>query len=528
MYSNKHIVKDKATHTGISYWNDSIGAPIEFSKLDKNIETDVVIVGGGIAGLSIAYCIARTGKRVCIVDDASLGSGETGHTTAHLVNALDDRYYELEQMYGKETAKLIADSHTTAINFIEETISRENIECDFKRVDGYLFLHPSDKKENLEKEFAAAKRAGLRVEIKNSIPGMKNAGACLCFKDQAQFHPMKYLAGLSKAIEVKGGQIFTNTHAKEISSEGIVTDEGYRISAQYVVVATNSPVNDKYAMHLKQFPYRTYVIGATVPKGSLPQALWWDTGDFEANPNFPPYHYIRLQDFDNEHDLLICGGEDHPTGLADADVIPEENRFLLLESWARERFPMIETVVYAWSGQVLEPHDSLAYIGKNPWDKKNVFIATGDSGNGMTHGTIAGLLINDLIHGVKNEWAAIYDPSRFHLFASGKTLLGENINGIIAYIRNNPDGDAPLDLQPGKEGQIINREGKKYGAYIDHENHFHLVSATCTHLGCTIKWNNAEKSWDCPCHGSRFSYEGKILNGPANKNLEHHTAAYNG
>jgi glycine/D-amino acid oxidase-like deaminating enzyme/nitrite reductase/ring-hydroxylating ferredoxin subunit len=391
-------------------------------------------------------------------------------------------------------------------------------------VNGYLFLHPSDKIESLNDELTAAKEAGIEITHHMKIPGMKQVeGGCLEFANQAQFHPLLYLKGLAEAAVRNGVQIFTETHAKEIDSSGIVTEEGFKVKAANVVVCTNTPVNNRVAIHLKQYPYRTYVIGALIKKGELPEALWWDTGDMQVNENIPPYHYVRTEPFNDMFDLLISGGEDHPTGLAEAEVILEENRYTILEMWTRKHFPITE-VVYKWSGQVMEPMDGLAFIGRNPMDKNNVYIATGDSGNGMTHGTIAGLLIDDLINERENDWERIYNPSRFKIFKSGKTFFSEVIGSMRKYNETNPkhpDGVSLNDIKPG-EGKIIEMNGKKFGCYCDQDESLHLVNAKCTHLGCTVHWNNFEKSWDCPCHGSRFTYEGEILNGPAIKPLDYH------
>jgi glycine/D-amino acid oxidase-like deaminating enzyme/nitrite reductase/ring-hydroxylating ferredoxin subunit len=507
----------------MSYWLDSV-APVKFESLKENISTDIVIVGGGITGVSIAYCLMQSGKKVVLVEDGNIGSGETGRTTAHLVCALDDRYYELERIYGEEDIRLIAESHKSAIDLIERTINYEKIECDFERLDGYLFLHPTDKEESLEKELKAAQKAGVEVVELPVTPGMKDVSRCLKFYNQAQFHPMKYLHGLTKVIRERGGKIYTDTKAVKIDHTGITTEDGFEVKAEYVVVATNTPVNNKYVMHLKQYPYRTYVIGARVKKNSIAKALWWDTGDFSQNAEIPPYHYVRLQKLDNEYDLLICGGEDHPVGLVEDDKVNEEDRYGLLEYWLRARFDIID-IVYQWSGQIMEPMDSLAYIGHNPKDEKNVFIATGDSGNGLTHGTIAGILITDLINGKQNPWEKIYDPSRFKIFTSGKTYFKELIGGMLNYLRQKPKDAKSVELQsilPG-HGKIVELDGKKFGVYRDDKDQFHMVSAECTHLKCIIKWNNDEQSWDCPCHGSRFTVDGKVLNGPANKVLSYYS-----
>ena len=508
-----------------SYWIDSI-QPISYSQLNKNLKTEVVIVGGGIAGVTTAYCLAKSGKKVILVEDGNIGSGETGRTTAHLVTALDDRYYELEKMHGKSKAKLLAQSHKTAIDFIEHVSLHLNIQCDFERLFGYLFLHPSDSRDSLPRELKAAKDAGLVVEELPYIPGTNDVNPCIRFSGQAQFHPLKYLKGLCEAIEKLGGLIYTGTHAIKIDHEGIVTKEGFKVDAQHVVVATNTPVNNKYVIHLKQYPFRTYVIGAKVKKGNIPKSLWWDTGDFSLNKNIPPYHYVRLHELDESNDLLICGGEDHPTGIADEDKINESDRYALLENWLRQHF-RVDEIVYQWSGQVMEPKDSIAYIGRNPLDKHNVYIATGDSGNGMTHGTIAGMLITDIINGKKNEWEDLYDPRRIKILSTAEIYLKEIATRIAAPFKKKSHESEPDDLNniPVNEGKIIEVGGDKFAAYRDEDNRLHILNAKCTHLGCTVKWNNDEKSWDCACHGSRFTHQGKVINGPANKDLVNYTNA---
>jgi len=509
------------THDTI--WINSV-APLAFSKLTENIETDVVIVGGGVSGVSIAYNLVKVGKKVVIVEDGFIGSGETGRTTAHLVTALDNRYYELERIFGGKTTALIAESHRSAIDFIERAVHTEHIDCDFERVDGYLMLHPSDKEESLEKEFEAAEKAGLSVEKINFAPGFAGyEGPVLRFTDQAQFHPLKYIRGLCNFITGNGGSVYTNTRAKEIDHTGVRTETGFRINARHIVVATNSPVNNKVAEHLKQYAYRTYVIAAKIEKGSLPACLWWDTGDITINEEIPPYHYVRIHKLDHQHDLLIVGGEDHPTGLADIESRREEERYASLESWAKRYFKFGE-IVYKWSGQVLEPMDGLAFIGRNPFDEDNVFIVTGDSGNGITHATIAAMLITDLITNKENKFEKVYDPSRFKLLRAGEVFLKELAGGFRNYFKKKEKhaGDNDLYSLHENEGKIIELHDKKYGVFCDEANELHFVSAECTHLKCTVSWNNDEKSWDCPCHGSRFSYEGKVLNGPANKDLSYH------
>lgn len=355
--------------------------------LTRDIKADVCVVGAGIAGLTTAYLLAKEGLAVVVLDDGPLGGGETLRTTAHLVNALDDRYFELERIHGEKGARLAAASHTAAIDWIEAIIASERLECDFERLDGYLFVPPGESTDVIDKELEAIHRAGLTdvTRIDRAPLSGFDTGPCLRFPRQAQFHPLKYLGGLALALEKKGGRIFNATHASGFTDGApgqVKTLNGPVVSVNSIVVATNTPVNDWVAIHTKQSAYRTYVIGMSVVKGSVTKALYWDTPD--------PYHYVRLQQ--TEHaEVLVVGGEDHKTGQADdADA-----RFDRLETWTRERFATAGDVEFRWSGQVMEPVDGLAFIGRNPGNK-NIYVVTGDSGNGMTHGTIAGILLTDL------------------------------------------------------------------------------------------------------------------------------------
>lgn len=513
-----------------SYWTNTI-QPIKFNALHENLQADVVIVGGGIAGITTAYCLSRIGKKVVVVEDGYIGSGETGRTSAHLSSALDDRFHELEKVFGEENTKLAAQSHASAIDFIEQICETENIECDFQRVDGYLFLDPSDDPTSIEVEYEAAIKTGLTVEKAFNVPGLlvQPTYPALKFSNQAQFHPMKYLHGLSNAVIKKGGKIFTETRAQEISESGIITTDGFKVLADYVVIATNAPINSRFILPLKQFAYRTYIIGALVKKSLLPRILWWDTGDFGVDADNPPYHYVRTEPYDETYDLVIIGGEDHTTGLADAENLLEENRYDALETWARKWFPIGE-IKYRWSGQVMEPIDLLAYIGNDPAGASNIYTVTGDSGHGLTHGTIAGILLTDMMTGKDNPWQKVYSPSRSNILKKGMSWLKEMwTKGFVEYLSTNPsntDISKIHDLQAG-EGTIVKLEdGNKYGAYRDESDTLHMVSAKCTHLGCIIKWNNDEKTWDCPCHGSRFAYNGEVMNGPANTPLDYHKESH--
>jgi len=500
----------------ISYWIDG-QRKIAFTKLQENLETEVLVIGGGIAGLTTAYLLLKSGKQVTVIEDGFIGSGESGRTTAHLTCALDDRYYFLEDTFDKASAALAAESHQAAIGMIESIINTESIDCNFKTVDGYLFLDPSDKNENLLREFKATQSAGINTEIVDITPGILNVGTSIKFPSQAQFHIIKYLQGLSHAIAQMGGKIYTETRGEHISKDGAKAN-GFEIKAQHIVVATNTPVNDIVTMHTKQAAYRTYVIAAKVRKGALPYQLWWDTGNADSRWVSEPYHYVRLEEFDDEFDLLISGGEDHKTGQADEEHIPEQDRYYNLEKWTREHFPDMLDIAYYWSGQVMEPVDSLGFMGKNPGDE-NIYIITGDSGNGMTHTTIGAMIINDIINGIKNPWETLYSPSRITL-NTAKDFIQEAANMAKQYLDwvTPSDWENAEQLQKG-QGGIITSGISKIAVYRDDNNVLNAFSAVCPHLGCIVKWNGDEKSFDCPCHGSRFSCEGTVINGPSKKDL---------
>lgn len=488
-------------------------APESSQGLTQDAQADVCVVGAGIAGLSVAYRLGLEGKRVLVLDDGPVAGGQTGRTTAHLASAIDDRFTEMERIHGQEESRLAGQSHAAAIDFIEQTVTREKIDCFFDRVDGYLFVPPGEPTDLLDREQEAARRAGLAVEKlpRAPLPSF-DTGPCLRFARQGQFDPLRYLHGLTQAIGRAGGQILTGAHVRSIEGgkpARIETADGRTVTADAVVVATNTPINDRVAIHTKQAPYVTLAIALRMPRNAIPKALYWDTAD--------PYHYVRLLGASGAgEDLLIVGGEDYKTGQAH----DQEERFRRLEAWARERFPMAGERASHWTGQVMETVDGLGFIGKNPGDADNVFIATGDSGMGMTHGTLAGLLLTDLILGRANPWAALYDPARKRLHALGE-FLRENVNVALQYGAWVTGGDVASTDEVARDAGAVLRQGlHKLAVYRDGSAALHTCSATCPHLGGIVTWNDAEKTWDCPLHGSRFDCHGRVINGPANVDLK--------
>ena len=497
--------------TTMSVWMEASGW-LESHKADIGSHVEVVVIGAGIAGLTTAHLLQREGRQVLVLDDGPVGSGETSRTTAHLSNAIDDRFSEMERIHGMDGSRLAAESHGAAIDRIEAIIRDEGINCDFKRIDGYLILAEGCPVDLIDNELAAAHRAGLRevVRVERApVPGFDRQPA-LRFPRQGRFHVLKYLLGLAQAFERRGGQIASGTRVTGVDGGQPATvhlGDGRQLTADFVVCCTNSPVVDHYAIHTKQAPYRTYAIGIRVPKGAVPDALYWDTLD--------SYHYVRLQE-EGDHDVLIVGGEDHKTGEA-TDM---EQRYQRLETWSRQHYPQCGDVLYRWSGQVLEPFDGLAFIGRDPGNNPNVLVATGDSGMGMTHGTIAGMLLTDLIQGRDNPWAGLYDPTRQQTSTLG-TWLQENLDVAKQMTDYILPGDVRStdDILAG-QGAVMREGLRRVAVYRDDQDMIHRMSAVCPHLKCIVHWNPGEKSWDCPCHGSRFSAFGEVLNGPAASNLE--------
>ncbi len=498
----------------LSVWMDTGGCP-SFPPLSESTTTDVCIIGAGVVGITTAYMLAREGRKVLVLDANAIGGVETLRTTAHLSNANDDYYVHLERQHGEKGSRLAAESHTSAIDRIEAIVAEEQIECGFTRLDGYLFVAPGEPPEFLNEELAAAHRAGLTsvYRLERSVLSSFDCGPSLCFPRQAQFNIAPYLKRLIEVVQARGGRFHGDTHVSKIEggpTARIETTSGRSVEARAVVVATNTPINDRVVMHTKLAGYQSYVIALPVPRGSVPLGLYWDTAD--------PYHYVRLHSDMRDHaeeDLLIIGGEDHKTGQAN----DAQERYSRLEAWTRKRFAGAGEVAYRWSGQLMESIDGLAYIGRNPLDAENVYIVTGDSGHGITHGTIAGMLLTDLIQGRPNPWEDLYDPSRKNVASVGN-YFRENLN-VAAQYTDFAFGDSvnSVDEIPNGEGAVLHHGLMRIAAYRDENGTLHECSAVCPHLGCIVGWNSGEKTWDCPCHGSRFNAEGKVIHGPAVSSL---------
>jgi glycine/D-amino acid oxidase-like deaminating enzyme/nitrite reductase/ring-hydroxylating ferredoxin subunit len=487
----------------------SIWLDVPFPKagrLTSNLRTDVLVIGAGIAGLSTAYELAVAGRDVVVVDRGVIGGGMTARTSAHLSWEIDDTYAELIDTVGEAEAKQYFDSQCAAVDRAEGICVQEKLDCDFARLDLFVFAPDSKGRKELEKEIEAARKLGFEGIGWADAPVAKETKGCLRFPGQARFHPLKYLDGLVRAIKRKGGKVFANTTIMSVdeTKTGPVakTEGGVTIRAKAIVAATNSPFVNRLAVHTKQAPYRTYMIGLELPQQSDFDALVWDTLD--------PYHYVRACRT-GEGKFLILGGEDHKTGKQDDG----EARLDKLEAWAREHFPDAGKRRYQWSGQIYEPVDYAPFIGRSP-GAKNVYLVTGDSGEGLTTGVAASLVLRDLIVSGKSRWAKVYRPNRK---TPKPSAVGTFVKDAAGAAKHLVEHIAPAQAKPDEigrnKGAVITQDGKKVAAYRDEKGRLHRRSAACTHVGCVISWNSFERCWDCPCHGSHFDARGEAIQCPA-------------
>jgi glycine/D-amino acid oxidase-like deaminating enzyme/nitrite reductase/ring-hydroxylating ferredoxin subunit len=480
-------------------------------RLSEDLHCDVVVIGSGIAGLSVAYELTQLGKSVVVLDRGAIGGGMTSRTTAHLAPICDDGVATLANMRGEEMAAKFQASQAAAVDRIEAIVEKHKIACDFRRLDAYLFPAPGmafkDAREQQDEEYKALRAAKVDVEKSKGIKlrGFEDAPV-LHYRQQATFHPLKYLAGLIQEIEAQGGRLFNDSPVMEVEEKEdlvrVKIEGGFSVTAKHAVFATNSPTCDWVEIHNKMAPYRTYAMAFALPRGALPDALYWDMAD--------PYHYVRLQPGRGGSDYLIAGGGDHKSGEADDGDV----RFEALEAWIRELVPDLDREVARWSGQVVDTIDYCGFIGRDP-SRKRTFIATGDSGQGMTHGALAGILLKNLIIYGAGEWSDVYEPSRKPVSAA-VNFINENITAIknFAEYLMPAEIESADSLEPG-QGGVMRSGTSKIAVCRDADGHLRARSAVCTHLGCHVHWNSTEQCWDCPCHGSQFSPDGDVLNGPA-------------
>src|SRR6266403_2050418 len=496
----------------VPVWIDT--APIrKFPKLQRNITVDLVVVGAGVTGITTAYLLKKAGSTVALIDRERVASIDTGHTTAHLTYVTDVSLQQLVRNFGKYHAQAAWDAGAAAIDEIERIVAEEEIECEFKRVPAYVHgrVGGSSKNEasSLKKEGDLAAKLGFDAAYLNAAPYF-NLPA-VRFANQAKFHPRKYLRSLVAKIPGNGSHVFEKSAASEFHpKKRRVKVNRTWMSFDRVVIATNNPlvglasIVSATLLQTKLSLYTSYALGARVPSGTIPEALFWDTRD--------PYDYLRVDRYPG-FDYAIYGGEDHKTGQK------KKTQEAYVRLWQRLKKIVPEAHVdHRWSGQVICTPDGLPYIGENA-DRQ--FIATGYCGNGITFGTIAAMMARDWATGQKNPWTDLFAVDRKKIKGATWNYVRENKDYPYYMIKDRlarPEADSVRELNLGK-GMIIGSRGKKVAAFRERNGKIHRLSPVCTHLGCLVRWNPAESTWDCPCHGSRFKPSGEVIAGPAEEPL---------
>ncbi len=496
------INSDKYPERNISYWLDSTSRP-DYPALEKDLEVDVAIIGGGIAGLNCAYFLTEEGMKVAIVEADRLLHGTTGHTTAKVTSQHALIYARLKKDIGEEKARQYAEANQEAIHAIGDIIKQHNIECDFIRLPAYVYTQSDQYIKDIQDEVEAACSLGIDADFAEEIHLPFPTKAAVRFNNQAQFHPLKYLDALIQQIVGKGGQIFEHTRAMNIEEQSrgkylLITHSGRNIKSSKVIIASHFPFYDGGGLYFARiWVSRSYALGV-IADTKLPQGVFLSAEQ--------PVRSLRSQPF-GDRELIIVGGESHKTGQ-DSDT---NQHYANIESWARENFTIID-IPYRWSTQDCMTLDSIPYVGRLTASNPDIYIATGFNKWGMTNSTASAMIIRDLIIKGDNPWAEVYKPSRFpnlgQLVVQNADVAKHYVSGKISPVSKHED------ISQG-QAEVISWHGEKTGAYRDEDNHLHMLDITCTHMGCELGWNNAEHTWDCPCHGSRFTPEGSIVEGPA-------------
>lgn len=479
-----------------------------YEALEDDVTVDVAVVGGGIAGITTAAKLKAAGQAVAVIERDRILANVTGHTTAKLTSLHGLIYGHLIENFGEERAQQYAEANETAIDDIESTVDDRDIDCDFERVPAYTYTESTDTHQQIEAEVDAAKRLGLPASTTESTDLPFDVASAVKFDDQAQFHPRKYLLALAEDIPGDGSYVFENTTATSVEDGEpctVSTEEG-TVTADAVVVATHFPVFDKARYYERLSPKRSYVLAVRL-QDAVPEGMYYGQEE--------PYFSVRPHPA-GEESMALVGGQSHRTGHGGSTV----DRYRKLEQEAHDRLD-VESIEYRWSTQDFVSVDRVPFIGRLGPQSENVYVATGFGGWGMTNGTVAGQLLSDLVLGNENPWQEVYQPVRFNEKASEENFLHQNEHDVKHYLEDYGTKPQTEDIKSVAHGEatILERDAGPIAVYREEDGTTHAVSAVCTHMGCLVDWNDGEQSWDCPCHGSRFNYDGKVLNGPANSGL---------
>ncbi len=492
-----------------SVWVDTAREQPALPRLEEHVRADVVVIGGGITGITTALLLKEAGVRVVLLEAGRLARGVSGYTTAKVSSQHGLIYARLRSMFGPDAARAYGSANQAALEWIARRVREQEIDCDFRRRASYAYVSRGGDRSQAEDEAAAAAEAGLPAALTESTPLPYDVEAAVRFDDQAEFHARKYLLALAQGLPGEGCDVFEDSHAVEVDDDEdcVVKTPGGRVTAAHVVVATHYPFLDRALAFARVHPQRSYALLCRIA-GEPPDGMFISADS--------PTRSLRAVPLDGE-ELLLVGGEGHRTG-GGGDT---EERYRRLEHFAREHWD-VESLEYRWSAQDNTTVDGLPYVGRLTPRNRQVLMATGFAKWGMTGGTAAALILSDLILGRDNGWARLFDPNRVELRAGAPRFVEENARVGLRFVgdRLKKRGTRPLEsLEPG-EGDIVRHEGERVAGHRRDDGTLVAVSPTCSHLGCQVSWNRAERSWDCPCHGSRFAPDGQVLQGPAVHRLE--------
>ncbi|MCP8969627.1 FAD-dependent oxidoreductase [Ectobacillus ponti] len=491
------------------YWRDSHKLPA-FPRLNENLHVDVAVIGAGISGITTAYLLAKEGVKVALLDAGKILNGTTGHTTAKLTVQHSMTYAGLIQTHGQEKAKQYYEANLAGLNLVKELVESHSIDCDFSEQESWIYANTPSYGKKLEQEFDAYQKLGIPGEMRTRLPFEIQIENAIMMGGQAQFHPLKYLSHLVREFQLMGGIVYENTVAENVEPgprPQVLLQNGHRVHCSYVVSSSHFPFYDGGGLYfMRMYADRSYV-AAIKPKKEYPGGMFSSVDS--------PVRSFRYTPINGEQ-LLLVGGENHRTGQG-PDTMEHYEK---LRDFAEEVFG-IEEFTYRWSAQDLFTPDNVPYIGRISSKHENIFVATGYRKWGMTSGTAAGLILRDLITKKESPYEELYTPLRFHPAADVKQVALNNVNVAAHFVAGKLDVTRKKidELEPD-EGGVVTFGGKRAGAYRDTQGKLHVVDTTCTHLGCEVNWNSGDRTWDCPCHGSRFSYDGRVVEGPADQPLK--------
>lgn len=492
-----------------SFWLDSVEIP-EFPSLEKDIDVDVCIVGGGITGITAAYLLAKEGLKIALLEADQMLGGTTGHTTAKVTAQHDLIYDELITNMGKSKARLYYEANMEALSFIKQTVESLNIDCDFNEQDAYLYATTEEYEKKIQKEAEAYEKLGIDGALVENLPIELEIKNAVIMRNQAQFHPLKYLVRLLDEIKNMGGQVFGNTTAVNVKTEErptVLSVKDHSVTANYVLICSHFPFYEGMGLYsTRMYADRAYIVAAKTKK-EFPGGMYISADQ--------PTRSIRSVTINGE-DMVLFIGESHKTGQGKDTM----EHFEALISFGEETFG-IEEIPYRWSAQDLTTLDKVPYVGEITSGQDKILVATGYRKWGMSNGTAAALLMKDIVLDKKNRFRSLYSPQRFYATPSIKNFLVQNAN-VVGHLIKGKLEISKIDPNSltNDEGAVVIIEGERKGAYRDPDGNLHIVHTTCTHIGCEVEWNSGERSWDCPCHGSRFTYTGEVIEGPAEKPLQ--------